>query len=240
MIGMAKAKDLTGQRFGRLTVLRLAETPYISPAGKPTRRWWCRCDCGKELIVLQNALTGKKGTRSCGCAQRESAEAKAQDLTGQRFGRLTVLRSAPLPKKQGNGLKNGWLCQCDCGKTVIRTQKDLVHGHLQSCGCLLSDTARKKVVEDNVVGHVDGTTLTAIRPTRPPNKNSKSGVKGVYWNSREQIWIAKIGFQGRSIHLGRFASLSAAKKARIAAEEKYFAPILEEYDQSADPPQAPD
>ena len=236
---MAKAKDLTGQRFGNLTVMRLADTPYVSPTGKPTRRWLCRCDCGNEVIVLQNALTSTtNGTRSCGCAQRESAEAQAQNLTGQRFGRLLVLHSAPLPKKQGNGLKNGWLCRCDCGKEVIYSQKELVHDHIQSCGCLLADTARKNV--DNTVGHFEGTTVSAIRLSRPANANSKSGVKGVYWSNRESCWIAKIGFQGRSILLGRFSSLAEAKKARAAAEEKYFAPILEKYDNPPDAPETSD
>ena len=69
---MAAPKDLTGQRFGRLTVLRLCEEPYISPSGKKTRRWICRCDCGREISVLQNALTGK------------------HQITGQRYDRATL------------------------------------------------------------------------------------------------------------------------------------------------------
>lgn len=233
---MAKAKDLTGQRFGRLTVLRLADTPYITPTGKATRRWVCRCDCGKETIVVQNALTTTtNGTRSCGCLLREHNEARAQDLTGQRFGRLLVLHSAPLsPKKQSSRLKNGWLCRCDCGKEVIYSQKKLVLEHVQSCGCLVSDNARKNAVENNVFGRCEGTTVTTIRPSRPANSNSKSGVKGVHWSNRDSCWIAKIGFQGRTIYLGHFSTLEEAKKARAEAEEKYYAPILERYDKLPD------
>ena len=47
-----KPKDLTGQRFGRLTVLSLNPIPYRSPSGKPTRRWDCVCDCGNKVTVL--------------------------------------------------------------------------------------------------------------------------------------------------------------------------------------------
>lgn len=55
-----KLVDLTGQRFGRLTVLSRAEN-----VGKQTA-WLCRCDCGNEKIVLScNLKTGN--TLSCGC-----------------------------------------------------------------------------------------------------------------------------------------------------------------------------
>lgn len=100
---MAAPKDLTGQRFGRLVVICLDPTPYVSPSGKPTRRWRCRCDCGKEIVVLQNALTGKNGTRSCGCSRAEKSRAQAIDMTGKRFGRLTVIGQAELDSTLANG-----------------------------------------------------------------------------------------------------------------------------------------
>ena len=72
--------DLTGQRFGRLTVLKRAET-----INKRTR-WLCRCDCGEEVIV--EAYNLKKGhTQSCGCLQREAAS-KANTTHGMRGSRL--------------------------------------------------------------------------------------------------------------------------------------------------------
>ena len=61
------------------------------------------------------------------------------------------------------------------------------------------------------------------------NKNNKSGVKGVYWSEREQRWIAKITVKRKSITIGRFRTLEDAAKAREEAEEKYFAPLIEEY-----------
>lgn len=53
-----------------------------------------------------------------------------KDLTGQRFGRLTVLG-----RKQ-NDKKNIWLCQCDCGNTAFVYKHDIVSGKTKSCGCL--------------------------------------------------------------------------------------------------------
>ena len=98
-------------------------------------------------------------------------------------------------------------------------------GKVHSCGCLLSEASASRVAAS--VGQVDGTTLSAIRPERGANKNSKSGIKGVYWSARDGCWIAKITVKRRSITIGRYHNLSDAVKARRAAEEEYFAPLLE-------------
>lgn len=58
----ANFKDLTGQRFGRWTVLHFQDT-----ARKMTR-WACRCDCGREVIVLGNSLRRRLSV-SCGCSR---------------------------------------------------------------------------------------------------------------------------------------------------------------------------
>jgi hypothetical protein len=58
-----KLKNLVGQRFGRLTVIKRA--PNTSRA-----RWLCQCDCGNKKIVFGNCLI-KKCTQSCGCLRSE-------------------------------------------------------------------------------------------------------------------------------------------------------------------------
>ena len=56
-------KDLTGQRFNRWTVIG-----YVgNPSGRT--RWLCRCDCGREKIVLGRTLTNGSST-CCGCSRR--------------------------------------------------------------------------------------------------------------------------------------------------------------------------
>ena len=60
-----KLVDLTGQRFGRLTVVERAGS---APAGRPL--WNCRCACGGAVVVVGANL--KNGnTRSCGCLRAE-------------------------------------------------------------------------------------------------------------------------------------------------------------------------
>lgn len=52
------------------------------------------------------------------------------DLTGQKFGRLTVIS-----RNGSAGGKRKWLCECDCGNTTTVTTTDLRSGHTTSCGC---------------------------------------------------------------------------------------------------------
>ena len=58
-------KDLTGERYGRLTVIKRVKNdkPYGS-------KWLCKCDCGNEIIVLSNNLR-RGNTQSCGCLKQE-------------------------------------------------------------------------------------------------------------------------------------------------------------------------
>lgn len=65
-------KDLTGQRFGRLTVISRAEN-YVSPQGIKLARWNCLCDCGNQKIAVGAELR-KGNIRSCGCFQKEVAK----------------------------------------------------------------------------------------------------------------------------------------------------------------------
>lgn len=66
---------------------------------------------------------------------------KFSNLTGQKFGRLTVLGLSP--KKSGR--KSYWVCQCSCGnKTVVRSDI-LKNGSTMSCGCLKKEQDEKNL-----------------------------------------------------------------------------------------------
>jgi hypothetical protein len=61
---MPAALDLTGQKFGRLTVVEFARR------GTYRRMWRCSCSCGEAVVVATNSLRSGH-TRSCGCLARE-------------------------------------------------------------------------------------------------------------------------------------------------------------------------
>ena len=59
------------------------------------------------------------------------------DRTGFRFGRLLVLERTPESGRR-RGVK--WICQCDCGQSVVVMASQLASGQTRSCGCLYRDT----------------------------------------------------------------------------------------------------
>lgn len=64
---------------------------------------------------------------------------KIVDITGLRFGRLTV-------KQRQGATKEGkatWICQCDCGKSVLVSGKLLRSGQIVSCGCFRAESVAK-------------------------------------------------------------------------------------------------
>lgn len=118
-----KGKNLAGKRFGKLTV--------PEPTKQRVRNavvWRCRCDCGNEILVESRCL--KPGViYSCGC--EKSPFDGVKDLTGLRFGKLSVIGKSGNKAKDGNPL---WLCQCDCGNTIETTKRRLITGNTRSCG----------------------------------------------------------------------------------------------------------
>lgn len=66
------------------------------------------------------------------------------DLTGQRFGLLTVTSRAANDKH--NQIR--WNCQCDCGNTSVVNGSSLRSGSTQSCGC-----KKKKIMQDRMTTH---------------------------------------------------------------------------------------
>ena len=81
--GCLQSPDLTGKKFGMLTVISEAESKYGE------RFWKCVCDCGSETMVRGTTLMCGR-TMSCGCL-RHNSPPNYVDLTGKRFGRLIVL-----------------------------------------------------------------------------------------------------------------------------------------------------
>lgn len=129
--------DLTGQKFGLLTVLGRGDD-YISPDGKRRVRWRCQCECGGTALCQTGTLKHGKA-KSCGCLARKLASERAKnsisprrvDLTGQQFGRLTAIR---MLRVENNCCI--WLCKCECGKEVEHKANHLNSGKVNSCGCL--------------------------------------------------------------------------------------------------------
>lgn len=125
-----KLIDEAGHKYGSLTVISITKDKNNRTA------WLCKCDCGNTKIVRGPDLRKGKittcGQKGCPCKSDRNVAFK--DITGMKFGKLTVIQRAGLT----NNGKVKWLCQCECGNTTTVCGTDLRLGATQSCGCLRS------------------------------------------------------------------------------------------------------
>lgn len=120
--GCSKKIDLSGQKFGKLTVL---ETLY-NYNGKNRATYKCKCECGNIVYISSNSIHRQQ---SCGCSRR------IDSMFGQRFGKLIVTEMLYDYKKNGETYCK---CDCDCGNTLIIRANGLKTGNTTSCGCITS------------------------------------------------------------------------------------------------------
>ncbi|SOY65623.1 conserved hypothetical protein [Cupriavidus phytorum] len=90
------------------------------------------------------------------------------DLTGQRFGRLTVIEW---------GFNGKWLCQCDCGKEHRAQGYKLKTGETKSCGCAKADISREKATRH---GMADSRVHRSWMSMRQRCENPSDGAYGRY------------------------------------------------------------
>lgn len=205
-----RQKDLTGQRFGKLTTLE----PTSERAKNGSTIWRCRCDCGREtMAVATQLLQGYK--KSCGCMSHPARKA----YIGERFGKLTVVGY-----EGKSGGMHRWRCICECGRTTVVGQTLLQSGKTQSCGCIKSQI----IVENMKL--VDGTSVTLLERTGDRlRKSNTSGYNGVYRDRRSGKWIAKIGFKRGNYYIGTYSNIQEAAAARKMAEERVYGEFLKRY-----------
>jgi len=111
---MTLVKNLVGERFNNLVV----QEDFI----KDGIRWIkCKCDCGNFTIIRAH---NRKQVLSCGCSYRN-------DLTNQRFDSLIAIKYLRTTEPHHRVY---WLCQCDCGKFIEVTSKNLIRKSTKNCG----------------------------------------------------------------------------------------------------------
>ena len=131
---MSTREDLTGRKFGKLTVIKFDHSNRHNIS-----MWLCQCECGNTKVVSSSNL--KSGnTSTCG-----DAKCRIEDLTGTRYGRLEVIGFDHIGA-YGNAF---WLCQCECGNTLIVCGSHLKSGHTTSCG----PACKQREAERDLTGH---------------------------------------------------------------------------------------
>lgn len=210
---MRQRECLIGQTFGKLIVEAESD-----PTPKGSRRWLCRCECGNTAVILDSNLK-RQHTKSCGCI-------KSPELTGQVFGRLTVLGRSDKRSPRGERTTPLWECRCECGNITYKAKDTLTNPDLSMCQECAAQYAAKKARA--AAGFVEGTQLAKIRNTAPGAANT-SGYRGIYYESKFDRWRAQIIFKKKRYYLGTYKNKEDAVKARLAAEDNLFGSFLEQY-----------
>lgn len=122
------------------------------------------------------------------------------DLTGERFGRLTVIERGP----NDNTGKVQWMCECDCGATSVHRTTHLKSGRAVSCGCKRAEYASTTLKEVNRThGQSKSLTYTSWKSMKErclnPNAPNydKYGGRGVVihqpWVDSYETFLADVG-----------------------------------------------
>ena len=230
--GKNSAKDITGQRFGRLVAIRRTDKQKNESV-----IWECKCDCGNVVEVRSTTLRNGN-TKSCGCLHRETTiqngKKTAKDITGQRFGRLIALYPSDKRSKYRNVI---WKCKCDCGNEVeisLEYLRSVKNDFEKSCGCLVREKLiklGKNIDIKKQFGIIENTSISNIK-SQTHRKGSITGHRGVSYNKKTCKYEAYIGFQKKQYHLGLFYTLEEAIKAREKAEEQIYKPFIEWYEEN--------
>lgn len=129
-----KFEDLTGNKFGLWTVLG------YSGRKEYRNQWKCRCFCGSEKVLSDSQLNKSK---SCGCRR------KGLFTTGQKISDLKILGDFIYEDR-----KYKWLCECECGSIVYKSEEYLRNNCIKhkTCGCLKSS---RKINIGDIFGNLE-------------------------------------------------------------------------------------
>lgn len=144
------------------------------------------------------------------------------DLTGKRFGMLTVLRRADYNK----GKNVVWVCKCDCGNVVDKVGNYLKTGDTLSCGCFKKQNDLVNLRDQYDAKRVDGVAKQLFKG-KEPRKDSSTGYRGVSKyrtrKSKEVRYRAWITVQGKRKYKSGFLTPEEAYyKGRLWLEQKYL------------------
>ena len=227
--------DLTGQKFGRLTVIKQAED-YITPQGNHHSQWLCKCDCGNDVITLGSRLKNKQ-CQSCGCIQIEKniqrwKKYNTYNLNGEYgIGYLDDGTEFYFDLEDYDKIKDirwkkdkdGYIVTSYQDKETKKTKGIKMHRLIMNYPeSMFVDHIKTEDRNDNRKNNLRICTDYENRMNHRVAKNNTSGATGVHWHKQSQKWRAVIYYNGKKIDIGSYHTFEEAKNARLKAELNYY------------------
>lgn len=218
-------KDLTGQQFGRLTVLRDAGR---SKSGDVL--WECECSCPeRNHIITTSSNLQRLHTQSCGCYQKsQNSKAHSKDTLFDIVDDIAIGYTSKgeqffvdkdnIEKLQGH---SWWYTARGYLAGYVNGQIMLMHRFLTNCDDEHVVDHKNHITGDNRIQNLRICTISENQYNRLMQNNNKSGSIGVCWDKRYQKWRSYITVDKKKIELGHFVKFDDAVQARRNAEDIY-------------------
>lgn len=227
---MRKFNDLTGMKFGKLTVL-YRTSDYISPSGQHLTRFKCRCECGNESDIIANNLT-KGNSTTCGCSHRIFNDFKIHEDYAEIFtsnGKSFYVDLDDFDKVS----QYTWHFKEQYVEGWVEDKDIELHRFIMDCpdGMDVDHVGGDGTEYDNRKSNLRIATKSENAWNQKLQKNNKSGVTGVFWDKKVGKWRTHITVNKKRINLGYYSDFELAVKARKEAEKKYFGEYAYDYSQ---------
>lgn len=228
-------KDLTGKKFGKLTVTRQAED-YVAPSGRHYSRWYCDCECGKTDVIVNGQSLTSDNTTSCGCFHNEllsdmnkknKKKYNVYDLSGNfGIGYTNKGEKFYFDLEDYDKIKDYCWYVGSNGCIVSRNKK----GNSLLMHRLIMNATDSSIQVDHIKHKRNDNRKSELRLVDNSKnqmnvntrKDNTSGHKGVSFHKQTNKWVAYIGINKKNINLGSFSKFEDAVFAREEAEEEYF------------------
>lgn len=112
---------------------------------------------------------------------------KARDYTMDRVGKLLVLRRSREDRQGKSRAEPQWVCRCDCGRLVLRTNSEFLRGK-GSCDVCNVKTLPPGVPQQPRTWDLEGQRVGSVEVLRPADREEREAV-GV--DPSETSWICR-------------------------------------------------
>ena len=214
---MSALKDITGQRFGRLVVVRRVGSSLDRRA-----TWQCRCDCDGKTITIVGKNLRNGNTKSCGCLKLELFLARATTHGMSESPEFSVWQDI-----QKRCLPNYREAKyyADRGITVCDRWLESFENFYADMGPRPSSKHSIDRIDNN--GNYEPmncqwSTDTEQSRNRRAQYNSKSGIRGVWLYPNSDRFVVYIKANNKNYYLGSSRDKNEARQIRILGEQKYW------------------